>query len=107
MKKVIQTGLVISLIFLSEAIFGQTQMPMVTNPAESGKTAKTYLDLMINVVATNLNYGGANSSLNDYKKSNNGLQVGASFQAGITPCFSPVTELYFMKKGEKQKAEIQ
>ena len=104
MKQVIQTGLVISLIFLSEATFSQTQMPGLKNPAEAGKTAKTYLDLMINVVATNLNYGGANSSLNDYKKSNNGLQVGASFQAGITSRFSLVTELYFMRKGGKLKA---
>ena len=59
---------------------------------------------MVNVVSTNLNYGGSNSGLADYKKSANGVQAGASFQAGITPGFSLVSELYFMKKGGKLKA---
>ena len=68
------------------------------------KTAKTYFDLMINVVSTNLNYGEANSALADYKKSTNGIQAGVSFQAGITPGFSLVSELYFMRKGGKLKA---
>ena len=104
MKKVVQTGLVISMIFLSAATFGQTQKPVLKKSEEGKKTAKTYLDLMINVVSTNLNYGGANSSLTDYKKSNNGIQAGASFQAGITPGFSVVSELYFMRKGGKLKA---
>jgi hypothetical protein len=56
---------------------------------------------MVNVVSTNLNYGGSNSDLSDYKKSNNGIQAGASFQAGITPRFSLVSELYFIRKGGK------
>ena len=59
---------------------------------------------MVNVVSTNLNYGGSNSALADYKKSANGIQAGASFQAGITPAFSLVSELYFMRKGGKLKA---
>ena len=46
----------------------------------------------------------SNSTLADYKKSNNGIQAGASFQAGITPGFSLVSELYFMRKGGKLKA---
>jgi Outer membrane protein beta-barrel domain len=104
MKKVIQTGLVITMIFLSAATFGQTQTPELKKSAEGKKTAKTYLDLMVNVVSTNLNYGGANGNLADYKKSNNGIQAGASFQAGITPGFSLVSELYFMRKGGKLKA---
>jgi hypothetical protein len=58
---------------------------------------------MINVVSTSLNYGASNSDLSDYKKSNNGIQAGASFQAGITPGFSIVSELYFMRKGGKLK----
>jgi Outer membrane protein beta-barrel domain len=104
MKKVVQTGLVMSMIFLSAATFGQTQTPGLKKSNEVKKTPKTYLDLMINVVSTNLDYGGANSSLEDYKKSNNGIQAGASFQAGITPGFSIVSELYFMRKGGKLKA---
>jgi hypothetical protein len=58
---------------------------------------------MVNVASTNINYGNENSSLSDYKKSNNGLQAGVSFQAGITPAFSLVTEFYFMRKGGKLK----
>jgi Outer membrane protein beta-barrel domain len=104
MKKMVQTGLVITMIFLSAAAFGQTQTPESKRIDESKKTAKTYLDLMVNVVSTSLNYGGSNSALADYKKSANGIQAGASFQAGITPGFSLVSELYFMRKGGKLKA---
>ena len=103
MKKVVQTGLIISMILLSVTTFAQTKLTDSNNENENRKTAKTYFDLMVNVVSTNINYGGANSSLDDYKKSNNGIQAGASFQAGITAGFSLVTELYFMRKGGKLK----
>jgi Outer membrane protein beta-barrel domain len=92
MKKMIQTGLIISMVLL------------LINASAQTKTAKTYLDLMVNVVSTNLNYGAANGTLSDYKKSTNGIQAGISFQAGITPAFSIVSELYFMRKGGKLKA---
>jgi hypothetical protein len=103
MKNSINAGLVISIIFLCATTFGQTidLRPEKTKDAE--KTAKTYLDLMVNVVSTNLNYGSSNSSLADYKKSVNGIQAGFSFQAGITPGFSLVSDLYFLKKGGKLK----
>lgn len=91
------------MIFLSATTFSQIRTPGIEKTEQVKKTPKTYLDLMINVVSTNLNYGGANSSLADYKKSNNGIQAGASFQAGITPGFSIVSELYFMRKGGKLK----
>lgn len=102
MKK-IQAGLIISMIILSTNSFGQTKGVESKKVNDGKKTAKTYLDLMVNVVSTNLNYGEANSSLADYKKSVNGIQAGASFQAGITPVFSLVSELYFMRKGGKLK----
>ncbi len=102
MRKVVHTGLIIIMIFMSAAAFGQDQAAP-ENPSKSQKTPKTYLDLMINVVSTNLNYGDANSRLADYKKSNNGIQAGASFQAGITPGFSVLSELYFIRKGGKLK----
>lgn len=102
MKK-IQAGLIISMIILSTNSFGQTKDVESKKVNDGKKTAKTYLDLMVNVVSTNLNYGEANSSLADYKKSVNGIQAGASFQAGITPGFSLVSELYFMRKGGKLK----
>jgi hypothetical protein len=104
MKKVVQTGLIMSMVFLSATTFGQTRSTEANKVNEGKKTAKTYLDLMVNVVSTSLNYGASNSALADYKKSNNGIQAGASFQAGITPAFSLVSELYFMRKGGKLKA---
>jgi Outer membrane protein beta-barrel domain len=103
MKKQVQTVLLISMIFLSASAFGQTISPEANKTNKVKKTAKTYFDLMINVAGTNLNYGGDNSALSDYKKSANGLQAGVSFQAGITPAFSLVTELYYMRKGGKLK----
>ena len=102
MQKV-QTVIIMSMIFLSSTTFGQNTGEDLKNENKSKRTAKTYLDLMINVVSTNLNYGGSNSNLSDYKKSNNGIQAGVSFQAGVTPGFSLVSELYFMRKGGKLK----
>ncbi|MBK8609586.1 MAG: PorT family protein [Chitinophagaceae bacterium] len=104
MKQKVQTGLLIGMLFLSAATFGQTNRAETKKVIEGKKTAKTYFDLMVNVVGTNLNYGGSNSSLADYKKTNNGIQAGVSFQAGITSAFSLVSELYFMRKGGKLKA---
>lgn len=92
------------MIFLSASAFGQTKVPDVINSKNGKKTAKTYLDLMVNVVSTNLNYGDANKSLADYKKSTNGIQAGISFQAGVTSRFSLVSELYYLRKGGKLKA---
>lgn len=104
MKQKTQTAILLGMIFLSATTFGQVTKPASATINKEKKTAKTYLDLMVNVVSTNINYGGANSSLADYKKSSNGIQAGASFQAGITPAFSVVSELYFMRKGGKLKA---
>jgi Outer membrane protein beta-barrel domain len=105
MKKQLQKGLLLGMIFLSVATFGQTKILGSKEVNNGEKTTKTYLDLMINVVSTSLNYGGTNSSLADYKKTANGIQAGISFQAGITPRFSLVSELYFIKKGGKLKAD--
>lgn len=104
MKKKVQTGMLMSLLLVSAAAFGQTQEPTSHNPSLNRKTANTYVDLMVNIVSTNLNYGTDNSALKDYKESNKGLQAGVSVQAGITPWFSLVSELYFMRKGGKLNA---
>ena len=104
MKKKLQTGLVLGTIFLSTVTFGQTKGPESKKINDGKKAAKTYLNLIVNVASTNLNYGGSNGTLTDYKKSANGIQAGVSFQAGITPGFSLVSELYFMRKGGKLKA---
>lgn len=104
MKQKVQTAFLAAMLFLSATSFGQNKDTETKKVNEGKKTAKTYLDLMVNVVSTNLNYGGSNSNLADYKKTNNGIQGGVSFQAGITPAFSLVSEFYFMRKGGKLKA---
>jgi hypothetical protein len=93
MKKNLHTGFLLGMIILTSSAFGQT--------TDTVKTAKTYLDAVVNLVSTNLNYGANNNALGDYKKSVLGAQVGVTFQAGITPAFSIVPELYFAMKGGK------
>lgn len=92
MKKKLQLLLVMSMLFIGNHSF-----------AQSNDSTKTYLDLVVNLVGTNLNYGDNNSSVRDYKKSLLGGQLGVSFQGGITPNFSLVGELYFSMKGGKLK----
>jgi hypothetical protein len=103
MNKKLQTGLVAAMIFLSAGVFGQTSSSGSEKISESRKT-ESRLDLLLNVAATNLNYGKSNSSLSDYKEPSAGIQAGFSFQAGITPNFSLISELYFMKIGGSLKA---
>jgi hypothetical protein len=104
MKQKLIISILVGMIFFSATAFGQAEKSASATIGKEKKTAKTYLDLMVNVVSTNINYGGANTSLAEYKKSSNGIQAGASFQAGITPAFSVVSELYFMRKGGKLNA---
>ena len=104
MKKQLQSALLLGTIILSTVSFGQTGGSSSVHSGETKKTPKTYLDLMVNVVSTDINYGASNSGLSDYKKSINGIQAGVSFQAGITSGFSLVSELYFMRVGGKLKA---
>lgn len=101
MKKNLQAGLILGMIILSGNSFGQTNG---TGKIKGERVTETYLDLVLNVVSTNLNYGGSNSDLSDYKKSTLGAQVGVAFQAGITPKFSLASELYFIMKGGELKA---
>lgn len=104
MKQKVQTAVLLGMIFLSATTFGQTREPEYGKTTDGKKTAKTYLDLMVNMVSTSLHYGESNSARADYKQSLNGIHAGASFQAGITPAFSLVSELYFIRKGGKLKA---
>jgi opacity protein-like surface antigen len=67
-------------------------------------TSSTYsqtskFSISINTLTTNFNYGKANPELNPYKKNYRGLQAGFAYQAGITPMFSVVPEIYFSMKG--------
>jgi hypothetical protein len=90
------------MIFFSLNSFGQTT-GIKSDTIKGRAQTKTYLDLVLNLVSTNLNYGSANSSLTDYKKSVLGAQVGMSFRAGITPHLSLVPELYLIMRGGELK----
>lgn len=87
MKKTFYIPILLTMLLTSALSFGQS----------------TYLDPVVNLVGTNFNYGNTNGSLKDFKKSVLGVQVGATFQAGITKHFSLVSEFYFMSKGGKLK----
>ena len=104
MKKKLQIGLVLGMILLCKNTFAQTAGPGSMEARDSTKSAKTYLDMVLNVMSTNFNYGNSNSALGDYKKSILGAQLGVSFQAGITSSFSLVPEFYITTKGGKLKA---
>jgi hypothetical protein len=96
MKKNLLQGLLFSLLLLGNQVMAQN--------GDSTKTAKTYLDPVLNLVSTNLNYGTGNSILSDYQKPVLGAQIGVAFQAGITSSFSLVSECYFSMKGGKLTA---
>ena len=103
MKQNMKIGIILSMIFLSRSTFAQTN-EMVSEKIKTDKATETYLDLVLNVVSTNLNYGKSNSAFSNYKKSVFGGQLGASFQAGFTPTFSLVPEVYLIMKGGKLEA---
>ncbi len=99
MNKKKQLGLIAAMILLYANSFGQTKELESVKIREGKKSTETYLDLMITVASTNLNYGSSNSSLSDYKEPDKGIHAGVSFQAGITPKFSLVSEFYYIRKG--------
>jgi Outer membrane protein beta-barrel domain len=101
MKKTVEIGLILSMMLLYTIALGQTEALGSDKSKKDENTAKTYFDIMINVNTTNLNYGSSDAAFADYTKSVTGGQIGVSFQAGITPQFSLVSELYFMMKGGK------
>lgn len=105
MKKHLQTGLILGMTFLYANTFGQTTELRSEQIKDDKIKSHSHFGILLNVVSTNLNYGGSTSTLTDSKKSIKGVQIGASYQAVITPKFSLVSELYFMMKGGKLKAD--
>jgi hypothetical protein len=105
MKKNTQTGIILCLIYLSISTFGQSMGSDPTKIKNIKISQENSLDFVFNIVGTNLNYGLANSSLVNYKKPALGVQVGLSFQAGVTQHFSVVSEFYFIMKGGKLDAD--
>lgn len=61
--------------------------------------------ISVNSLTTNFNYGKSNSDFKQYKKDFKGFQIGASYQAGITPIFSVVPEVYFAIRGGNLKQD--
>ncbi len=105
MKKQIQIGFIIILIILSANTFGQTYESRSEKVNDNKVSVKTYLSILLNMVNTNINYGKSNSSLADNKKTVQDAQIGSSFQAGISPKFSLVSEFYFIRKGGRLKED--
>jgi hypothetical protein len=103
MNKKKQIGLIVAMVLLYANSIGQTKQIGPEKISNCHKPVKTYLDLMINVVSTNLNYGSSNSLLSDYKGPIKGIHAGVSFQAGITSNFSLISELYYIRKGGELK----
>lgn len=63
------------------------------------KAQTSKFGISFNSLTTNFNYGKSNSQMQPCKKNYTGLQVGVSYQAGISSAFSIVPELYFATKG--------
>ncbi|HMQ60278.1 MAG TPA: porin family protein [Flavilitoribacter sp.] len=61
--------------------------------------------ISVNSLTTNFDYGKSNAELRPYKKNYKGLKAGISYQAGISPSFSLVPELYFAIKGGSLKED--
>jgi len=98
MKKKISIGILLGILGLWVNALGQNS-ELVAPKNENNKSPTTYLSLLLNLVSTNLNYGESDGDLSGSKKSALGAQLGVSFQAGVTPGFSLVPELYFIMKG--------
>lgn len=99
MIKHAKLGIALGMVFLIGNLFGQA-----SENGPGAREAQTSLHLLLNAVSTNFNYGKSNSAMSDYKKPVIGAQVGLSFQAGVTPRFSMVSETYFIMKGGKMES---
>lgn len=72
---------------------------LIVTLAKQGYSQESRFSISINSLTTNFNYGSLNNALRPYKKDYKGLQVGFSYQAGVTSKFSIVPEIYFAIKG--------
>lgn len=81
----------------SAKVFAVMMLSLLLASNSYSQTSK--FSISINSHTTNFNYGKVNAELNPYKKNYRGLQAGFSYQAGITPMFSIVPEIYFATKG--------
>jgi hypothetical protein len=75
MGKNVQIGFLLGMILLSQNSFGQT-MESGSEKIKTGKKTETYLDLVLKMVSTNINYGKSKG----YKRMAAGIQFGAGFR---------------------------
>ena len=103
MKPTLKSGLILGMIFLSTNTFGQSLDLVPEHKKKDRTTQSTYLDPVLKMVSTSMNYGSSNGALADFKKQSRGIQAGLTFQAGLSPDFSLASELYLIMKGGKLK----
>lgn len=72
---------------------------LISSLAMNAYAQTSRFSIALNSLSTNFNYGSSNADLKSYKKNYQGFQAGFSYQAGITPHFSIVPEIYFAIKG--------
>jgi hypothetical protein len=90
----------INSLFRSIAAMGMLMTISLTSFSQENR-----FSISINSLNTNFNYGSLNKAFQPYKKEFKGLQIGASYQAGISPMFSVVPEVYFAMKGGTLKQD--
>jgi hypothetical protein len=95
---------VISISLFSLQATAQQEVNETVYLKKTTRTAQTRLEPMINMAANSFRYTGNDKVLTDYGHSVKGLRAGLSFQAGITPSFSLVSDLYYLRKGGKLDA---
>lgn len=93
----------LTLLLCSEVSFSQ-EISKDADKKPATRVTESYLSIFLSLGTTNLNYGKLNSTFSDHKSSIIGKQIGVSFNAGIAPQYSLVSELYFITKGGKLKA---
>ena len=64
MKKMVKTALVTGIVLIGANSFAQTTNSGSEENGEGKKTENTYFDIVLNLVSTNLNYGGFKCCLN-------------------------------------------
>ncbi|HYG01883.1 MAG TPA: porin family protein [Chryseosolibacter sp.] len=104
MKTLSRIGILTVMLFLSSNVFAQTSEIKTNSTNDAAGKPGTHLGLLINMVNSNVDYGQSSDELWGHKSSSRGLQIGATFQAGITSRFSLVSEFYYMKKGGQVNA---
>ncbi len=101
MKAQITKIIILGMMFLGANAYAQSDESV----QQKKPVQVSYLRPLLNMVNTNVDYGQSTGDLWGHKTSTRGVQVGASFQAGITSRFSMVFELYYLTRGGQIDAQ--